>query len=97
MAIALQYMDRPNSKGGAVYGGYCINDGTNTVFIETKGQDNLVPVYRWLGNGTVNVGRDYMRDNPPLSMPTVVLNAQQYNALVTTLPTDTQRAFKKGD
>ena len=93
----MQYMDRPNSPSGAYYGGYCINDGTNTVFIETRSMDNLLPVYKWLGNGTANTGRDYLRDNPPLYMPSVTLNAKQYNALVTTLPTGEQRAFVKGN
>lgn len=94
--FSLQYMSRP-PIGGSVYGGYCINDGTNTVFIVTGAMDNLTPVYRWLGNGTVATGRDYYRDNPPLVMPSVVLNAKQYNALVCTLPTDEQRGFTKGE
>lgn len=97
MPIAIQYMDRPNTPSGNPIGGYCINDGSNTVFIPTNTMDNMVPVYRWLGNGTVNTGRDYLRTNPPLFLPRVTLNASQYNALVTTLPTDSQRSFTKGD
>lgn len=94
MALAIQYMDRPNGPSGTVYGGYCINDGTNTVFVSTRGASNLFPVYEWLGNGDRNKGRDVYRT--ALTMPSVTLNAQQYNALVTTIPTHTQRAYTKG-
>jgi hypothetical protein len=95
MPIAIQYMDRPNSPSGAYYGGYCINDGTNTVFVSTRSASNLFPVYEWLGNGDRNKGRVVY--DSALVMPSVTLNAKQYNALVCTLPTHTQRAFTKGD
>lgn len=95
MAIAIQYMDRPNSPGGASYGGYCINDGSNTVFIETRAMNNLFPVYEWLGNGDRAKGREVYRD--VLSMPSVTLNAKQYNSLVCTLPTGEQRSISKGE
>lgn len=95
MGLAIQYMDRPNSPGGAYYGGYCINDGHNTVFVQTGSMNNMHPVYEWLGNGDRNKGRDIY--NSALCMPSVTLNAKQYNALVCTLPTHEQRAYTKGD
>ena len=94
MALAIQYMDRPNSPSGAYYGGYCVNDGTNTVFISTRGASNLFPVYEWLGKGDRGKGRDIYKT--ALVMPSVTLNAKQYNALVCTIPTHEQRAYTKG-
>jgi len=95
MPIAIQYMDRPNSPNGAYYGGYCVNDGSNTVFIETRAANNLLPVYAWLGNGDRAIGREVYKT--ALVMPSVTLNAKQYNTLVCSIPTHEQRAYSKGD
>lgn len=87
--FAIQYINRP----GNGHGGYIIHDDRGLVFIKATSSNNILPVYTWLGNGDPNKGRHIMRD--AFSMPSVILNPAQYNAMVCDMTLCTERVFIK--
>lgn len=92
--FALQYMTRP----GTGYGGYVVNDGSNTVFIKATTPSDRGTLYRWLGNGDMAKGRDMANSPACFSMPDVSLNPAQYNAIVNPMPIHSACAYSgKGD
>jgi hypothetical protein len=86
--FALQYINRP----GNGYGGYIVHDDKGLVFIAAASSD-IRRVYVWVGNGDANKGRELMND--AFSMPNVMLNPAQYNAMVCGMPLHTERSFVK--
>lgn len=87
--FALQYINRP----GNGYGGYVVHDDKGIVFVKATSATDIRPLYLWLGNGDDIKGRDMMRN--AFSMPSVVLNPAQYNAMVCGMPLHTERSFVK--
>ena len=87
--FAIQYINRP----GNGHGGYIVHDDKGLVFIKATSSNDIRPLHAWLGNGNANKGRDMIRD--AFSMPSVILNPAQYNALVCDMYTNEQRSFVK--
>lgn len=87
--FAMQYVDRP----GNGYGGYVIHDDKGLVFIAATSSSDIRRVYVWIGKGDAIKGRDMARD--AFSMPSVVLNAAQYNAMVNPMTKHNERSFVK--
>jgi hypothetical protein len=86
MVCAIQWVQRKEC------GGYLVNDGTHTVFVDTHTQDNTTPLYIYLGIGDTHKGKSVYES--ALIMPSMVINAAQYNALVSSMPNDSQEVFK---
>lgn len=86
MVCAIQWVQRKEC------GGYLVNDGTNTVFVDTNTQDNTTPLYIYLGIGDTVKGKSVY--DSALIMPSMVINAAQYNALIASMPNDSQEVFK---
>lgn len=89
--FAYQYITRP----GNGYGGYVVNDCTNTVFIRATSESDTLLLREWLGKGDRARGRAIL-DSEGISLPTVSLNPAQYNAMVSPMCTHEQRAYTKG-
>lgn len=87
--FAIQYVDRP----GIGHGGYMVHDDKGLVWVKATSASDIRPLYVWLGKGDSNKGRDLMRE--AFSMPSVVLNAAQYNELVRDMPLHSDRCFVK--
>ena len=92
MGCAIQYIER-KGNGGITYGGYVVNDGTHTVFVNTRSKGNTRPLYLYLGNGDDLKGMAVYRENAFI-MPDVLLNAAQYNTLTASMDTHSSRVFK---
>lgn len=91
--FAIQYVNRP----GTGYGGYVVNDGSNTVFIKATTPVDTRRLYVWLGNGDSVKGKD-IHNIHALILPNVILNPAQYNAMVNPMPTHDTKAYShKGD
>lgn len=87
--FAIQYVDRP----GIGHGGYMVHDDRGLVWVKATSAADIRPLYVWLGKGNAVLGRELMRN--AFSMPSVVLNAAQYNELVRDMPLYTERSFVK--
>lgn len=87
--FAIQYVNRP----GNGHGGYMVHDDRGMVWVKTTNPADIRPLHVWLGNGNAVLGKDLMRN--AFSMPSVVLNAAQYNELVRDMPLHTSRSFVK--
>jgi hypothetical protein len=87
--FALQYVDRP----GNGYGGYVVHDDKGLVFISATSASDIRRVYVWIGKGDAIKGRDMARD--AFSMPSVVLNAKQYNDMINPMTKHNERSFVK--
>ncbi len=84
MVCAIQYIERKGvSKGASNYGGYIIIDGMHCVFLSTTTPGNMLPLYRYLGNGDDMKGRTIYR--AALKMPTVLLQPGVYNSLIASI------------
>jgi hypothetical protein len=81
MGFAMQYITRP----GIGYGGFMVNDGSNTTFIPSTSANSTPTLYKWIGNGDMARGRALSTGSECLSMPSVTLNPAQYNSLIGTL------------
>lgn len=89
MAFAIQYINRP----GTGYGGYVVNDGTNTVFVKATTPNDTRRLYVWLGNGNDIEGKRIANSSEALTLPNVMLNPAQYNVMVGSMPTHDVKAF----
>jgi len=92
MVCAIQWVERKGTNGGANYGGYIVNDGTHTVFVNTGTRTNTLPLYIYLGIGDTHKGESVYQS--ALIMPYMVLSASIYNALVVSMPNDSEEVFK---
>jgi hypothetical protein len=90
--FVIQYVDRPNDPGGNAHGGYLVNDGSNTVFVSTRTPNNRGALYEYVGNGDRAKGMDMIKGC--MCMPSLTINARQFNTLVCNTPTHEQRSFK---
>jgi len=94
MVFAIQHIRRPKFPNGQMPGVFIVNDGSSTVAITSNGSASVDTLYRWLGNGDENKGRDIANSPQSLTLPNLCVNAQQYNALVMSLPTENDVTFK---
>jgi hypothetical protein len=94
MVFAIQHLSRPKLPNGQKPGIFLVNDGSNTVAITSNGSASVNALYHWLGNGDENKGRVIGESSDCLTLPSLSINAQQYNALVTSLPTENDVLFK---
>lgn len=92
MVCAIQWVERKGMNGGANYGGYIVNDGTHTVFVNTGTRTNTLPLYIYLGIGDTQRGEAVYQSS--LIMPCMVLSPAIYNGLVGSMPNDSQEVFK---
>lgn len=86
--FAIQYVNRP----GTGYGGFIVNDGSNTVFIKATTPVDTRRLYTWLGNGDSIKGKG-IANTHALTLPNVVLNPAQYNAMVGGMSTYDVKAY----
>jgi len=86
--FAIQYVNRP----GTGYGGYVVNDGSNTVFIKATTESDTRRLYVWLGNGDAVKGRG-IANTHSLCLPSVVLNPAQYNTMIGGMCTPDIKAY----
>lgn len=93
MQCAIQYIERKGNGGAPNYGGYVVNDGTHTVFVDTRTKGNTRPLYLYLGKGDDLKGMAVYRERAFI-MPDVLLNAAQYNTLIASIDVHTSRVFK---
>ncbi len=70
-----------------------VHDDKGLVWVRATNAADIRPLHVWLGKGDSIRGRDMMRD--AFSMPSIVLNAAQYNELVRDMPLHTERSFIK--
>ncbi|AXG66125.1 hypothetical protein SEA_ANNADREAMY_264 [Streptomyces phage Annadreamy] len=78
--LAYQYIDRPNSKSGTVYGAYLLFMDTDTVVVPAMGRD-IHKLWAYVGNGNMGIGKERLRHF--LQLPSFTLNPAQYNTTVT--------------
>jgi fructosamine-3-kinase len=92
MVCAIQYIERKDTKGGGFHGGYVVNDGTNTVFVDTRTESNLRDLYLWLGNGDDLRGMRVYRAS--LRLPRALLVTGAYNGMVASIECSKAVSFK---
>lgn len=91
MAFAIQFITRPKAPNGMGYGAYLVNDGTCTFAITSDDRGQRQTLYVWLGHGNAGKGRDVY--DKALTLPSVTLNAAQYNTIVSTYDNERGHAF----
>lgn len=90
MVCAIQYVE---SKGnGHIRAGYVVNDGTQTVFVNTGTKDNTLPLYIYLGIGDTHKGNGVY--DSASHLPDIKLNGAQFHSLVMSMPHDDVSEFK---
>lgn len=90
MVCAIQYVE---SRGNThIRAGYVVNDGTQTVFVNTGTKSNTIPLYIYLGIGDTHRGKG-VYDNASC-LPDIKLNGSQFYSLVSSMSHDDVCTFK---
>lgn len=90
MVCAIQYVE---SKGNThIRAGYVVNDGTQTVFVNTGTKDNTIPLYIYLGIGDTQRGKGVY--DSASCLPDIKLNGSQFYSLVSSMSHDDVCTFK---